>query len=105
MREADFEMYEIWSEKERFESKIIPRFRAEETGCIVVFEEIVSVGLWILASCAGSSMRRNSVLAGLRDKKFEAIHEEMFDIVFCKSRIFSEKASAANDSKSWVSSA
>ena len=24
-------------------------------------------------------------LAGLRDKKFEAIHEEMLDIVFCKS--------------------
>ena len=47
----DFEMYEIWSEKERLESKMIPRFRAEETGCIVVFEEIVSVGLWILESC------------------------------------------------------
>ena len=50
-------------------------------------------------------MRRNPVLAGLRDEKFEAIHEEMFDIVFCKSRIFSEKASAGNDKKSWVSSA
>ena len=89
-------MYEMWSENERLESKIIPRFRAEETGCIVVFEEIVSVGLWILESCAGSPMRRNSVLAGLRDKKFAAIHEEMFDIVFCKSRIFSEKVSAEN---------
>ena len=44
-------------------------------------------------------MRRNSVLAGLRDKKFEAIHEEMLDIVFCKSRIFSEKISAENDRK------
>ena len=33
-------------------------------------------------------MRRDSVLAGLRDKKFEAIHEKMLDIVFCKSRIF-----------------
>ena len=33
----DFEMYEIWSEKERLESKIIPRFRAEETGCIVLY--------------------------------------------------------------------
>ena len=32
-------------QKERLESKIIPIFRAEETGCIVVFEEIVSVGL------------------------------------------------------------
>ena len=27
-------------------------------------------------------MRRNSVSAGLRDKKFEAIHEEMLDIVY-----------------------
>ena len=47
-------------------------------------------------------MRRNSVLAGLRDKKFEAIHEEMLDIVFCKKRIFSEKASPENDRKSCV---
>ena len=31
--------------KERLESKIIPRFRAEETGCIVVFEEIVKCGI------------------------------------------------------------
>ena len=45
-------------------------------------------------------MRRNSVLAGLRDKTFEVIHEEMLDIVLCKSRIFSEKASAENDRKS-----
>ena len=45
-------------------------------------------------------MRRNSVVAGLRDEKFEAIHEELLDIVFCKSRIFSEKVSAENDSKS-----
>ena len=94
-------MHEIWSEKERLESKITPRFRAEET-VIVVFEEIVSVGSWILASCA---MRRNSVLAGLIDRKLEAIHEEMLDIVFSKSRIFSEKASAENYRKSWVSSA
>ena len=37
----------VRSEKERLESKIISRFRAEETGCgcIVVFEEIISVGL------------------------------------------------------------
>ena len=101
----DFEMYEIWSEKQRLESKITPRFRAEETGCIVIFEEIVSVGLWILASCAGRPMRRNSVIVGLRDRKLEAIHEEISEIVFCKSWIFSEKASAENDRKSWVSSA
>ena len=31
--------------KGKIESKIKLRFRAEETGCIVVFEEIVSVGL------------------------------------------------------------
>ena len=45
-------------------------------------------------------MRRNSVLAGLRDKKFETIHEEMLDMVFCKSRIVSEEASAENGRKS-----
>ena len=89
------------------ERKITPRFRAElriraelEQGCIVVFEGIVSVGLFILANCAGSPMRRNSSIVGLRDRKFEAIHEEMSDIVFCTSRIFSEKASAENDRKS-----
>ena len=43
-------------------------------------------------------MRRNS--AGFRDKMFEAIHEEMLDIVFFKSRRFSEKASAENVRKS-----
>ena len=73
------------------------KISSRRTGCIVLFEEILSVGLSILESCAGGPMRRNSVLAGLRDKKFEAIHEEMLDIVFCKSRIFSEKASAENE--------
>ena len=84
---------------------LLPRFRAEETGCIIVFEGIVSVGLWILASCAGRPLRRNSVLVELRDRKLEAIHEEISEIVSCKSWIFSEKASEENDRKSWVSSA
>ena len=45
-------------------------------------------------------MTRKSVLAELRDRKFEVIHEEMLVIVFCKSRLFSEKASAENYRKS-----
>ena len=32
-------------------------------------------------------MRRNSVLAGLRDKKFEAIHEEMLDISILQRKL------------------
>ena len=61
----------------------------------------MSVGLLTLESCAGRPMKRNSVLAGLKDKNmFEAIHGEMLDIVFCKNRIFSEKVSAENDWKS-----
>ena len=58
------------------------------------------MGLSILASCAGRPMRRNSVLVGMRDRKLEAIHEEISEIVSCKSLIFSEKASAENDRKS-----
>ena len=45
-------------------------------------------------------MMGKSVVTGLRDRKFEVIHEEMLDIVFCRSRIFSEKASAENYRKS-----
>ena len=46
---------------------------------------MVSVGLCNLASCAGRPMRRNSVLAGLRDNQLEAIHDEISEIVSCKS--------------------
>ena len=48
---------------ERLESKITPRFRVEETGCIIVLPVMVSAGLCILAICAGRPMKRNSVLA------------------------------------------
>ena len=50
-------------------------------------------------------MRRNSVLVGFRDRKLEAIHEEISEIGSCKSCTFSEKASAEKDRKSRVSSA
>ena len=49
-------------------------------------------------------MRRNSVLAGLRDKKFEAIHEEMLDYSILQEKNIFWKVSAENDRKSWVSS-
>ena len=45
-----FEMYEMWSEKERFESNITPRFLAEATGLMEVVEGIDREGLSILAS-------------------------------------------------------
>ena len=54
----DFEMYEILSEKERLESKIIPRFRAEGTGCCVARD-----GYWLV-----KGQQTQLVLLGLKVK-------------------------------------
>ena len=47
--------------------------------------------LFIVASCFGMSVTRNSVLAGLRYRKFEAIHEEILNIVFARVEYFLKK--------------
>ena len=78
-------MYEMWSKKERFESKITPRFLAEATGLMEVLEGIDKEGLSILASCVGRQMSRNSVLEELRERKLKAIQDEISEMVFSRS--------------------
>ena len=51
------------------ESKITPRFLAEATGLMEVFEGIDEVGLSLLASCVGRPMNINSVLEELREEE------------------------------------
>lgn len=98
-------MSEMWSWKERWESKITPRLRAWETGLSVVSEETVRVGLFILASWAGRPNSKNSVLVGFSERKLDAIHAEMLDMVCSRSLMFWSNSFAQNDMKSWVSSA
>ena len=44
-------------DRERLESKMKPRLRAEKTGLRMVSEEMVSVGFEILESCAGRPIK------------------------------------------------
>ena len=82
---AGFEMYEMGSEKERFESKIAPGFLVEATGLMEMFQSIYKKGLSILVSCVGRPMSRNSVLEEMRQRKLKAIQGEISEIVFCRS--------------------
>ena len=50
-----------------------------------MFEGMDRKGLLILASCVGRPMSRNSVLRELRERKLEAIQEEISEMVFCRS--------------------
>ena len=54
--------------KHTLESKMNPRFLAEEVGRMGCVEERESDRLMILQVCCGSPVRRNSVLEGLRVK-------------------------------------
>ena len=47
------ETEEMWSERERLESRMKPRFRAEGKGFRMTFWETQREGLLILASCTG----------------------------------------------------
>jgi hypothetical protein len=84
----------MWSENERFLSKMTPKFRTEEArsgggeaGSWRVKGEDGSV---ILASCLGSPRSRNSVLEGLRQRRLEVIQEDIREKV--DSIIFIESA-------------
>jgi hypothetical protein len=93
-----FDMYEMWSDKDRFESKITPRFLAEATGLKEVFE---GIGLSILTSCVKRLMSRNSVLDELRGRKLEAIQDEISEKVFCRSWMFCGKFPGEKAMKSY----
>ena len=59
-------MEEICLEKDKLNSKVNPRFPAEEMEGMRCVEGRESDGLMILEDCCGSQIRRNSVLEGLR---------------------------------------
>ena len=61
---------EICLEKVRLESKMKPRLRAESVGVIGGFEGREREGLEILDICCGRPMSINSVLDGLRERRF-----------------------------------
>jgi PAS domain-containing protein len=71
----------MWSVNDRFLSKIIPRLRTEDAKSGGVWEGSWRVkgkdGSVILFSWTGRPMRRNSVLEGLRHRRFVVIQEEM----------------------------
>ena len=98
-------MYEI-SEKRKIRIKDNTKILSRRNRLYFCIWRNCKCGIWILASCGGSPMRRNSVLPGLRDLKsyVDAIHEEMLDtyIILQEYRLFSEKASAGNDDLSRV---
>jgi hypothetical protein len=76
-RKQLLETDDICSEKERWQSKMKPRLRAEEEGRMEVPGLGERDGLEILASCSGRPMMRNSVLDGLRVRRLASIHSEM----------------------------
>ena len=57
---------EIGLVKDKLESKINPRFLAEEVGGMSCVDGRESDGLMILEVCCGRPIRRNSVLEGLK---------------------------------------
>ena len=59
---------EMCFDRERLESKMKPRLRAEETGLRMVSGEMVSVGFEILDSCTEIPISKNSVFDGFREK-------------------------------------
>jgi hypothetical protein len=67
----------IWSEKVRLVSKMKPRFLAYGEGRMIVAGVGDRERLQILASCLDRPMRRNSVLEGLRVRRFADIQSEM----------------------------
>ena len=94
------EREEIRLEKDEIESEINCRFLAEEVrrmGCVKVRE---SDGLMIFDVCCGSTIRRNSVLKGLRVWLLDNIQQDMRDTVDSKSDIAVRKFLGMKEMKS-----
>jgi len=98
----DLESAEICCSNDIFISKITPRWRAKSTGERMTLLGRWLVGLLCLESCYVRPKMRHSVLEGLRLTKLEDIH---LAIVFSRWVILWEKSTAANNKRSWVSSA
>ena len=66
---------------------ITPRFRAESTGERITLFGRRIVGELSLESCCGRPMMRNSVLEGLRVRKFADIQFETFEMAVSRRDI------------------
>jgi hypothetical protein len=93
-------MEDMCLDRERLESKMKPKLRAKGTGVRKVLGEMKRFGFWILVSCVGRPISRNSVFDGLRERKLDDIQVEMSDIVFCRSSILCAKLLAEKEMKS-----
>ena len=67
--------------KERLESKMMPRLRADGEGVMGGSVRRVSVGLMILAIWCGRPIRRNSVLDALRVRQLAVIQVDISETV------------------------
>ena len=72
---------EICLSKERLESKIIPKLRADGVGVMGGSFRSVSVGLVIFESCCERPIRRNSDLEALRVRELAVIPEDISETV------------------------
>ena len=78
-RKQDLDKDEICSEKERWQSRIKPRFRAEVEGAISLSGESGRTGFEILESCLGRPINKNSVLEGFRVRRLANIQSEILE--------------------------
>src|SRR5208282_5900916 len=100
-----FERLDMCLSKERFESKMIPRFLADWTGVIDELSGRIRVGILSLESWVGRPMMRNSVFAGLRVRKLEAIHWDIAANVAWRLSRAAWTACGEKEMNNWVSSA
>jgi len=72
---------------DKLESNKIPRLRVLVTEVTVVLSGKWRTGWLTLASCCGNPIKRNSVLDGLRLRKFEVIQDEI-EAIFLNTRLY-----------------
>ena len=103
------ESWVMWSEKLRCWSKITPRFRTGEFAEKVWLEEESLLkeieGSGIFLSCSLRPISINSVLEGLRQRRFEVIQEVIWVTTERRVSMESEKLLGEKEMNNWVSSA
>jgi hypothetical protein len=98
-------MEEMRSDRDRLESNITPRFRADKTVDMVTEGIMESEGFSILESCLGRPISKNSVLEGLKMRRFADIHEETSAVALSRKATFPRNLSEEEEMKRRVSSA
>ena len=94
---------DICSTKEREESKINPRLRADLHGSREWVEGKESDGLDILENCLGRTISMNSVSNGFRVRRLAVVQEEIEEIVLLSWETTTRKFFGTKEMKRWVS--